>query len=182
MSYLKRQYFRRFLRPINKMKLGPGQVGRTVVVGLFWGLTASVGLQVVGVGLCWLAMRGLDRPFNLPIALLLTGVTNPLTIAPIYSLYFVVGCAALPSCHPGAGSVETIIVRLKEEGLWDVLADSWQFFAITYAGSLPFAIAGSVAGFYFGRWVGGMLQHRRRRRAETLARQRAERHGLAARG
>lgn len=175
---LKKQYFRRFLRPINKLGLDPGQVGRTMVMGLFWGLTASVGFQLIGVGLCWLVMRQIDRPFSLPIAILLTGVTNPLTIAPLYSLYFIVGCAAIPSCHPGVGSVETLAARVSEEGVWNVLAESWQFLAIAYAGGLPFAIAGATAGLYFGRWIGHVLQQRRQRRAEALANQR----GLAARG
>jgi len=145
-KYLKRQYFRRFLRPINKLRLGSEDVGRTAFVGLFWGLTASVGFQLAGVGLCWLVMRWLHKPFNLPIAFLLTGVTNVVTIPPIYTLYYVVGCAALPSCEPGLGSVEGILSRLTEEGVWNVLAESWRFLAIAYLGGLPFAVAGSIAG------------------------------------
>lgn len=165
MHFIRRHYFRRFLRPINKLKLTPEVVGRTMFVGLLWGLSASVGFQLIFVALFWLIGRWADRPFNFPIALLLTGITNPLTITPIYSAYFFIGCSLLPSCQPAHFSVKFLLERLSEEGPWSLLADSWSFLTITFFASLPFAVAAGVAGYWFGRTLGERLHKRRQKRA-----------------
>ncbi|MEO3434702.1 DUF2062 domain-containing protein [Inquilinus sp. CAU 1745] len=170
MKFLRRHYFRRFLQPINRLRLDPPTVALTVAMGMFWGLTASVGVQVIGVALCWAVARAIDRPFNFPVAIVLTGVTNPLTIPPIYSLYFLSGCAIIPSCHPGVGGIESVIARVAEEGPWNVLLESWQFFGIALLGSLPYAIAATIAGYHIGHWIGERLEKRRRLRGDTRQR------------
>ena len=169
------------------MRLSPSVVGRTAVVGLAFGLTASVGIQVIGVFLFWLAGRAVRRPINLALAVLLTGVTNPLTIAPLYSVYFLTGCAVI-QCDKSVISIEPLLTAINAidfkglfTGSWDTAlgsfgqlgAGSWETIglplAITVLGSLPFAVVGSVAGYYFGRYVGDRLHHRRVRRAALRA-------------
>lgn len=188
MRFFRRQYFRRFLRPINRMRLSPAVVGRTAVVGLAFGLTASVGIQMIGVFLIWLVGRAIRRPINLALAVLLTSVTNPLTIAPIYTAYFFTGCAVI-QCDTSEISIEPLIAAINAidftalfTGSWDTAmasfgqlgAGSWDTIglplAITVLGSLPFALVGSVAGYYFGRYVGERLHIRRVRRAALRAR------------
>lgn len=172
--FFRRQYFRRFLRPINRMRLSPSVVGRTAVVGLAFGLTASVGVQIAGVFLVWLVARTARRPINLLLAVVLTGVTNPFTIAPIYTLYFFTGCA-LTQCDTSVISIEPLIAAITQWSLRDLWESSWDALvvplAITMLGSLPFALAGSGAGYYFGRYVGQRLHIRRIRRAALKARQ-----------
>ena len=171
------------------MRLSPSVVGRTAVVGLAFGLTASVGIQVIGVVLVWLVGRAIRRPINLALAVILTGVTNPFTIAPIYTLYFFTGCA-LVQCDTSVISIKPLLAAINAidltalfTGSWDSAvasfgmlgAGSWQTIGlpltITVLGSLPFALAGSVAGYYFGRYVGQRLHMRRVRRAALRARQ-----------
>ncbi len=187
--FVRRQYFRRFLRPINRLRLSPAVVGRTAVVGLAFGLTASVGIQLIGVFLIWLVGRAVRRPINLALAVVLTGVTNPLTIAPIYTVYFLTGCAVIRcdtsviTIEPLLAAINAIDFRALFTGSWDMAmasfgqlgSGSWETIglplAITVLGSLPFALVGSVAGYYFGRYVGERLHVRRVRRAALRARQ-----------
>jgi uncharacterized protein (DUF2062 family) len=166
--FLRRHYFRRFLSPINRMKLTPETVGRTCLFGLMWGLSPTVGVQVAGLALTWLVVdKGLDRPFNFPIALVLTGVTNPLTVVPIYGLYFAVGCRAV-SCDISEYQVQGVVRTIAELDVAGLFARSFDAIAIplaiTLLGSLPFVAAGAFAGWYFGRKLGDRLQHRRHRR------------------
>lgn len=174
MRFFKRQYFRRFLRPINRMRLSPKMVGRSAVVGLAFGLTASVGVQLIGVFLVWMAARAVHRPINLALAVLLTGVTNPFTVAPIYTAYFFTGCA-LVSCDTSVITIEPLIAAVTEWSLSELWENSWDALivplGITMLGSLPYAIAGSAAGYFFGRYVGERLHVRRIRRAALKARQ-----------
>ncbi len=171
------------------MRLSPAVVGRTAVVGLAFGLTASVGIQLIGVVLFWLVGRAVRRPINLALAVLLTGVTNPLTIAPIYTAYFFAGCAVI-QCDTSVITIEPLIAAINAidikglfTGDWDTAlasfgglgTGSWETIglplAITVLGSLPFALAGSIAGYYFGRYVGERLHRRRVRRAALRARE-----------
>ena len=163
-----------FLRPINRMRLSPSVVGRTAVVGLAFGLTASVGVQVIGVFLVWLIARSIRRPINLVLAVVLTGVTNPFTIAPIYTMYFFTGCGLI-QCDTSVITIEPLITAITQWSMNEIWESSWDALvvplAITMLGSLPFALAGSVVGYYFGRYVGHRLHIRRVRRAAIKARE-----------
>lgn len=174
MRFFRRQYFRRFLRPINRMRLSPAVIGRTAAVGLAFGLTASVGIQFVGVFLVWLIARSVRRPINLVLAILLTGVSNPFTIAPIYTMYFFVGCG-LVQCDTSVISIDPLIAAITQWSMHDIWESSWDALVlplgITFLGSLPFAIAGSTIGYYFGHYVGDRLHIRRVRRAAIKARE-----------
>ena len=156
------------------MRLSPAVVGRTAVVGLAFGLTASVGIQLIGVFVVWLIARAARKPINLAVAVVLTGVTNPFTVAPIYTAYFFTGCT-LVSCDTSTITIGPLITAITEWSLNDLWANSWDALivplAITVLGSLPYALAGSIAGYYFGRYVGERLHSRRIRRAALKARQ-----------
>ena len=173
MHFVRRRYFKRVLRPINRLELTPATVGRTMAAGLFWGLSATVGLQVIGVTVSWLVGRWVRRPFYYPVAMLLTAITNPLTVAPMYSLYFMVGSVLLWRPAVDEVALEALVARLTEAGAWQIILDSGWFFAVCFVGSLPFAVLGTVAGYYFGRYVGYRLSRRRfvrrKRRADVKA-------------
>ncbi len=172
MQFVRRRYFKRVLGPVSRLELTPATVGRTLAVGLAWGISATVGLQVIGVTACWLVARWLRHPFHYPIALLLTGLSNPLTLAPMYSFYFFIGATVLWAEEAEAAPVARLVDRLSDGELWQVLMDSGWFLAICFVGSLPFAVAGAAAGYYFGHHVGYRLSKRRlarrRRRAAIV--------------
>ncbi|MGP1397375.1 MAG: DUF2062 domain-containing protein [Inquilinaceae bacterium] len=167
---LRRQYFRRFLRPINKHRMTPNVVGRTMMVGLAWGVSATVGLQLVGVAVTWVMLsRWLGKPFSLAIAALLTGITNPLTVPPLYTMYYLTGCM-VADCPGGVFNFQRLVDSILEYGVsWRLIEGSWRFLAIAFAGSLPYAIAAAAAGFYGGRFIGRQMHRRRQRRSEPAA-------------
>lgn len=135
---------------------------------MIWGLTPSVGLQAVAVMICWvIADRWLKYRFNWPIAMILTLVTNPFTIAPIYAFYFAVGCGMI-QCEVGGQALNQAIHALEDLQLMDFVTLSagplLHAFAITWLGSMPFVIVGSIAAYYFGRYVGAKIEERRFKR------------------
>ena len=169
MNFVRRQYFRRFLQPISRLRLGPDVVGNTMLVGLAFGLSGPPGIQLVGVLLVWWIGRRAGFIINMPIACLLTGVTNPLTIAPLYTMYFVVGCGAV-GCHLGEFRFDAFLQSVETSSFWDTVQDSWRIAGIIFLGSLPFSVSASGAGYYFGRNVGHRLAQRwRQRRARRAA-------------
>lgn len=188
-QYVRRQYFRRFLRPINRLELDPGVVSRTMVVGVGWGLSPLVGFQLIGLGLTWVVLaRMLRRSFNLPIAALLTAITNPLTVPPIYTIYYATGCATIDCSGTGAqlsALITTIAeVRLSDLFSGDTLVAIAEPLGIIVVGALPYMLVGCVAARYLGLYVGQSLAQRRadrneRRRTLDLGRFRLPGHGGA---
>lgn len=137
------------------------------MVGLGVGLAVPPGFQLVLLfGLWWVGRRA-GRGFNLPIAALLTGITNPLTFVPIYTAYLAVGCG-LTGCEIGQGPVRDIVERMAEAGFWTGLAGSWRLLGIIAVGGLPIAAAVAVSGYHFGWYVGDRLRRRRHRRFGDL--------------
>ena len=84
---------RKSLRKSRCFSAEPRVVSRGVAIGLFFGLTPTVGFQTMLVLPCCLLFRG-----NFPLAFLATWVTNPLTIPPAYYAFNRVG----NWLHPGS--------------------------------------------------------------------------------
>lgn len=153
---------------MNRLRLSADSIRMTMVVGLVWGLSATVGIQIVGIALTWLILRPFGYHFNPPLAVVVTTVSNPFTMTPLYTLWFLTGCAAWADCHRGDYSVRGILRRVDEYGFWDTLVSSWEFFAIALYGSLPYAIAGGIAGYYIGGYIGRRLEARRNRKVDRV--------------
>ena len=61
-------------------------------IGTFLGMTPTVGGQMYLVGMAWVISRYvLHLRFNLPIALAMTWISNPVTFIPLYFLYLKTG-------------------------------------------------------------------------------------------
>ena len=168
LGYFGRLFRRRFLKPVVRSRLKADVLARTCSWGMIWGLSPSVGLQAVAVMVCWvIADRWLKYRFNWPIAMVLTLITNPFTLAPIYAFYFTVGCGVI-QCDARMGALNRAIRALQDFELLDFLTLSARpllhAFAITWLGSIPFIIVGAVGGYYFGRYVGSKIEERRFKR------------------
>ena len=163
MKSLKRHYFRRVLRPISRMQLSPQIVANTMAAGLGVGLIAPPGIQLGIIGIVWAAGRPMGLRFNLPIAAVLTLVTNPFTFVPIYTMYFAIGCT-ITACGAGDFQVESLLTMFQEEGTLAVLETSGYFMLLILLGGLPFCVGGGVGGYYFGRALGRRLEMRRLKR------------------
>lgn len=154
---------------MNRMRLTPEVIGRSMAVGLFWGGSATVGLQLIGIAICWGVARRIERPFNVAIAVILTNITNPFTMAPAYSLFTVTGCTIVPGCMGGTALVNDLVTRLQAEGAITILTESWYLLGLAFVGSLPYAIALAIGGYLLGRYIGRKLDARRNRRVQKRA-------------
>ena len=123
-------------------------VARGVAIGLFVGLTPTVGVQTVLMLIGCIAVRG-----NFPAAFLVSWVSNPITLGPLYFAFNELGETVFGGV---LGPEITISGRAGEAavGLIYLLLGS-----LLIAG--PFALAGYFAAI----WIGRLLVVRRRRRA-----------------
>ena len=83
------------LRYVLSLDDTPHAIALGVAVGMFWGLTPTVGVQMALIfGFYWLC-RPLFR-FNMKAAMVTVYISNPLTMLPIYWFDYRVGCLFLP--------------------------------------------------------------------------------------
>ena len=162
----------------------PEWAARGTLIGLVWGLTPTVGIQVPGVILTWfLARRMVKWDFGMLIAIAWTGITNVITAIPIYYTFFITGqimlgeWSGLPTYRDfraewhAALSPDLDWIGQAIAGAKLIFAD-WGLTMMV--GSLPFAIG-------FG-WIGYQLTYRfvvryRQARAERIARRRLRHSG-----
>ena len=71
--------------PVSEVSLG-------VAVGVFLGLTPTVGVQMYLVALVWSIYRYIfNRHFNLPVGVAMVWISNPFTMVPLYYLFLLTG-------------------------------------------------------------------------------------------
>jgi uncharacterized protein (DUF2062 family) len=129
----------------------PAQTARGVAIGVFWGLTPTVGLQTLAIVTTWIVVRKVFRKdSSLVQAMVWVWVNNPLTMVPLYYAFYLTG-AWLTGSLSGA--------------------EDYGSFGITSVGvpmligSAPYAVVGSAVSYRWALW----LVNRRR---ERLARRR----------
>lgn len=131
-------------------------------IGMFVGLTPTMGIQMYIVALLWVLCRYLLRVrFNLPIAVALVWISNPVTVVPIYYAFFVTGHAALGlGFDPGISEIDfqefsRIFEQVGVDGAqsWfehlygGILVLFWIFGWPILVGSLVFAVPISIATY-----------------------------------
>ncbi|MEQ9813134.1 MAG: DUF2062 domain-containing protein [Azospirillaceae bacterium] len=168
-TYLRRQYRRRFLRPVIRYRLNGPMLARTCFWGVAWGLTPSVGLQTLFVVITWwIVDRVMGFRFNWLIALVLTLITNPITMAPIYVFYLGVGCT-MTNCTMPTAEVDRFVAALVDFNLLELASSAGLLvgepYALMWLGSLPFVIILSPIAYFFGRKLGDRMEHRRQEKA-----------------
>ena len=83
------------LRYVLSLNDTPHAIALGTAVGMFWGLTPTVGIQMALIfGFYWLC-RPLFR-FNMKAAMVTVYISNPLTMLPIYWFDYRVGCLFVP--------------------------------------------------------------------------------------
>lgn len=170
----------RLIVPLKRSSHPPEHSARGILIGLVWGLTPTVGIQIIGVSLTWLVARRLfGWNFNYLIALAWTVVTNPLTLLPLYYVFYVTGELMLSGGLGGLGGYQAFV------GLWDrtfAPDTSWSeevgtYFSVIvrdwglrlFLGSIPYAALAAAIGYWWGlRFV---VRYRRARLSLRLKRQ-----------
>jgi len=168
--------------PLKRSPYPPQHSARGILIGLIWGLTPTVGIQIIGVSACWfVAGRVFNWNFNYLIALAWTIVTNPITFLPLYYVFYVTGKFILGdggSANNGLDGYQAFV------GIWDrtfAPDTSWSEEVGTYfsvvvvdwglrllVGSIPYAAIAAVLGYWWGlRFV---VRYRRARLALRMKR------------
>ncbi|MEX1107521.1 MAG: DUF2062 domain-containing protein [Dongiaceae bacterium] len=175
----------RFLVPLKRTPHPPEWAARATAIGLFWGLSPTVGIQVLAVFLTWIVARRLFRwNFGLLIAMVWTSVSNVLTAIPLFYSYFITGRLLLGQWDglPGYRSFSVSWHEAASPELnWFEQLEEWFHLVVVewgvtmLVGSAPFAILGAWLGY---RVTYRFIVRYRRMRAERIARRRAQQTSL----
>ncbi len=127
---------------------GPESIARGVAVGLFIGLTPTVGFQTMIILLACLLVAG-----NFPTAFVASFVANPFTVEPLYWAYYELGKAFFTAFPVLSGDPD--VWYLQGVGA-DII--------FTLTGSVLIATPVAVIGYLLSRPLSAALLARRRRR------------------
>lgn len=109
---LARLYRYRLVVPIKRSNHSPEHAARGVMIGLMWGLTPTVGAQMIFCFFTWvIAKKVFKWDFGLIISLAWTWTTNFVTLVPAYYLFFVTG--------------QVMLGRMGELSGYDEFASTW---------------------------------------------------------
>ena len=103
----------RIIIPLKRSRHPPEHTARGVMVGLVWGFTPTVGIQMPLVFVTWLVARRLFKwDFSVIIGMAWTWITNVVTMGPMYYAFYLTGQVLL-----GRGGEATGYSAFRE--LWD---------------------------------------------------------------
>ncbi len=177
----------RLIVPLKRSQHPPEYSARGILVGIVWGLTPTVGVQMAAVFATWtLGRRLFGWNFNLIMALAWTWISNPLTMVPIYYLFYVTGQIMFGRWSDLAGYdvFATLFSQAFASGTGILesaratLSIAVKDFGLTLlVGSLPYAVVGGALGFWWGvrfvlRYRAARTARAARRRSRRLARAR----------
>ncbi len=179
----------RVIIPLKRSRHPPEHTACGVMVGLLWGFTPTVGIQMPLVFVTWLVARRLFRwDFNVIIAMAWTWVTNVVTMGPLYYLFYLTGRLMLG--HGGETAGYGAFLELWDGAFGGGTGEDddmfyggfewyWAYFTemvndwglAMVVGSVPWAVAVGWLGYVWSlRFVIGHREVRQRRRLARLAR------------
>lgn len=174
--------FRRLCRyrlviPIKRSPHPPEHTARGVMIGLMWGLTPSVGAQMIFCLITWvIARRFFKWDFSLIVSLAWTWTTNVITLVPAYYLFFITGQLMLGKFDDLSGYGDfaaawaNAIQDQTHATFWE---SAWFYTVLLFKGwGVPMLI-GCIPWSIFGGWMGytwslRFIRRHRRRKAEKL--------------
>ena len=147
----------RLINPVLHSRDPVSEVSLGVAVGVFLGLTPTVGVQMYLVVIVWSIYRYVfRRHFNLPVGVAMVWISNPLTMVPLYYLFLVTGYWLLETKNGlSYEHFAKILTRISETGeTWEKIVESARFILIDLGwpmiiGGLVYAVPGFVFS-YFG--------------------------------
>ena len=158
----------KLLIPVFRSPHPPEFTARGVANGVLWGVTPFMGFQTMLMVGTWFVMRTVFRKdSSLVQALIWCWVNNPITIIPMYYVFFVVGAYALGRSESIAGYDAFVAVWNASQA-----EPTWLARAIHLAreaglaiavGCVPFALLGSWLSY---QWALKVVKARRRRLLE----------------
>ena len=130
------------------LRVGPEAAARGVAVGLFIGLTPTVGFQTVFMIVGCIVLRG-----NFPVAFAVSWLSNPITMGPLYWGFHELGQFLYEVVPFSRNPIPDWMI----EGPMDTVL-------FTAIGSLLVATSFAVAGYLFSHWLHRFLIARRKAR------------------
>ncbi len=142
--------FGALLQDANLWHLNRRSVSGAFAIGLFWAMI-PIPFQMVAAAATAIAWRA-----NLPIAVALVWITNPITIPPIFYFNYLVGTWLLPGCQPVGG------MQLTMEWFTNSVKEIW---APLYLGSIVVGLVLGAVGYVGirGFWRWNVVHHYRKR-------------------
>ena len=158
----------RLVIPVFRSPHPPEYTAGGVANGVFWALTPSVGIQSLAIIATWFVARTLlKRDSSLIQAFIWAWINNPLTMIPMYHLFYVTGSWLIGQSAVAQGYAAFASV-------WDASSTvPWldRFTSLgravgvpTVLGSIPYAVAGGLVSY---RWASRIVRRRKARRTES---------------
>ena len=155
----------------------PHRIALGIAIGVFVGLTPTVGFQMLIAGAIAVALRA-----NKLVCIPMVWITNPVTLVPIYAACFslgnaLIGPSAAPSGVVAVGHLQDLaaetnagsVSRILELSFWQDLASGiTRVGAELWLGCLIVAVVGAVAAYLLSRW--GVVTYRERHQSRLKAR------------
>ena len=175
MKKLSTNLYEHLILPVIESFAPVRQVSWGVAIGLFIGLTPTMGIQMYIVAAIWGICRYIFRfQFYLPVAMAVVWISNPVTVLPFYYIFLIIGNTVFhvmewPTVPLDWSTFQNEFEIIAEKSFWESLQEGSRFLIIDLGipilvGSLCLAIPLAVI-FYF---VTGLLLTRYR---QYLARQ-----------
>jgi uncharacterized protein (DUF2062 family) len=150
--------------PLFRSPHSPEHTARGVANGVFWGLTPTIGLQTLGITTTWLVSRKLLRKdSSLLQAFIWVWVNNPLTVVPMYYVFYVTGLWLTGERDQATGyaTFGALLDAGGEPWLGKVMTLMAAIGVPLLIGSAPYAILGALGSY---AWAMAVVQRRRARR------------------
>ncbi|MDA0651957.1 MAG: DUF2062 domain-containing protein [Proteobacteria bacterium] len=154
---------------------------RGVAVGLAWGLTPTIGIQMPLAFFTWVIARYLFKwNFSLILAVAWTWTTNFVTLVPCYFLFYVTGQIMLGRFDDLSGYKEfekLLASMMVNDSAMGYLELIWAYTVAIYKawgwplviGCLPWSFLGTWAGYVLSlRFITGHRANKAKRRAARL--------------
>lgn len=159
------------VRPLREAQGSPMSIARGAALGTWVAFTPTVGIQMFVVGALGIPLRA-----NIPVALALVWLSNPVTMLPLYFAFYLVGTVVLaePALDYGAlsGRLDAAWETARGQGLVAGLDDLLEFLGGEVVwpmaiGSFIMATALAVAAYHGALLWATRREQRRIRAAEA---------------
>ncbi|MBL4825296.1 MAG: DUF2062 domain-containing protein [SAR324 cluster bacterium] len=146
----------KLINPVLRSTAPVSEVSLGVAVGVFLGLTPTVGVQMYLVAIVWSIYRYIfSRHFNLPVGVALVWISNPLTMVPLYYLFLLTGYWLLETQNGLSYELfrEYLSHISSTEGTWEMIVPGARFLLIDLGwpmiiGSLVYAFPGFIISYF----------------------------------
>lgn len=150
--------YNQLILPIISSTAPVRQVSWGVTLGIFIGLTPTMGVQMYLVAALWWICRVCRFHFYLPVGVAMVWITNPITVVPFYYGFLSLGNLFFqgmrwPTVNLDWPTFQQKFEQIAQNNLWELFEEGSKFFLVDLGlplatGSLFVAIPGAVASYF----------------------------------